>query len=81
LALIERQDDDVPDNQDYADLFALLASPESWTDAQAATLEFTRRNQADSIAGWHPKDRKRIEAMAAVLDDIDAAIARWNAAR
>ena len=44
-------------------------------------LESTRRDQADSIASWQPQDRKRIDAMTVVLGDIDAAIARWKAAR
>ena len=71
----------MPDSQDYEDLYALLASPESWTESQSETVHWIRRNQADSIAARHPKDRDRIDGMTAVLDDMDAAIARWKAAR
>ncbi len=69
----------MPDDQDYADLGRLLASPESWTDAELTFMRGIRRNQADVLSGWHPKDTKRISALRTLLHHIDVAIARREA--
>ena len=82
MALIEGRMTECPDNQDYQALYALLASPPSHGRMRRPRPGVDADGtQADSIASWQPQDRKRIDAMTVVLGDIDAAIARWKAAR
>lgn len=71
----------MPGDQDYADLEALLANPESWTAQQAETVQGLRRSQAAAVAAWNVKDRRRIAEMTTVLGQMDEAISRWQAAR
>jgi hypothetical protein len=69
----------VPDDQDYADLGALLADPAHWTDEQAATARLVRRAQISALAEVDPRDQKRAADMAVVVKELDSAIAAWEA--
>jgi hypothetical protein len=64
----------VPDNQDYADLGRLLASPDSWSDADAVLARLLLRNQEQAVATAHPRDVRRRAGMQAVVDDLRAAV-------
>ena len=69
----------MPDNQDYADLGALLADPAHWTDEQAAMARLVRRAQIGPLAAVDPRNQKLTADMAAVVKELDSAIAVWEA--
>ncbi len=71
----------MPDNEDYAELRRLLASPSRWTDAETVYMHLLLRDQPDALAGCHPKDTKRRESMQAVVNEVASALAQHDAPR
>ena len=71
----------VPDNEDYAQLGRLLASPEAWTDAEAAYMQSLVRSQEQAIAECHPRDEKRRRSMEHLRIELIAAVAQWRSPR
>lgn len=71
----------VPDDQDYADLGALLTDPAHWTDEQAATARLVRRAQIGALAAVDARNRELAADMAVVVKELDSAIAVWEASR
>ena len=68
----------MPDDQDYADLARLLASPESWTEREAAQAHSLLRSQEQAVESAHPKDLRRRADMQAVVEDLRAAVAAYE---
>jgi hypothetical protein len=68
----------MPDDQDYADLRALLASPLTWSARQASTARLLLDSQRRAVEECQPKDLKRRRAMQEVVDELQAAIDRYE---
>jgi hypothetical protein len=68
----------VPDNDDYAALGRLLASPETWTTEDATVARSLLRDQEDAVKGRASEGIRRRDDMQAVADDLRAAIAIWE---
>ena len=68
----------MPDEQDYADLGRLLASPESWDEQDAARARSLLRSQEQAVESAHPKNLRRRAVMQAVVDDLQAAVATYD---
>lgn len=71
----------VPDDQDYTALAALLKDPAHWTPAQAETARLVCKAQIGALAGVDSRNRQLAADMAAVLEELTAAIAVWEAGR
>lgn len=71
----------MPDNQDYADLAALLARPEEWSPADAEQARTLRDHQALAADEYDQRDVRRVASMRALVTQLDDALARWEAAR
>jgi hypothetical protein len=68
----------VPDNEDYAALGRLLASPETWSAEDARAAKSHLRHQEGAVTSVHPSDIRRRASMEAVADDLRTAIATWE---
>jgi hypothetical protein len=68
----------VPDDEDYADLARLLASPESWSEQDAVLVRSLLRSQVQAVESAHPKDVRRRADMQAVADDLRAAVVAYE---
>lgn len=68
----------MPDDQDYADLARLLASPGSWSAADASHARWQLRNQEKAVAALRPKDVRRVAEMQQVVDDLQAAVSEYQ---
>ena len=71
----------MPDNEDHQDLARLLADPSAWTPDDARFMRFALTNQRRSVEECHPKDARRRAQLAAVADDIEAAVRDYERAR
>lgn len=71
----------MPDDQDYAELAALLARPEDWTPAQAGHARTLRDHLAVAADEYDQRDVRRVASMRAVVTQLDDAFARWVAAQ
>jgi hypothetical protein len=71
----------MPDDHDYADLAALLARPQDWTPAEAERARTLRDHQAAAADGYDQRDVRRVASMRSVVTQLDAALARWEAAQ
>jgi hypothetical protein len=71
----------VPDDQDYAGLGRLLSSPATWSAQDATYMKSLLVRQADAVAGCHPKDSKGRQRLQALVDDIQAALEKYEARR
>ena len=71
----------MPDNEDYAMLGNLLAHPEEWSEADAEFARTLRRNQAANAAGYDQRDKHRVASMWVVVQQLDEALAVWEASR
>jgi hypothetical protein len=69
----------VPDNEDYEGLRDLLAHPEGWTESEAKQARLLRQSQAEAEASYDQRDRRRVAAMRQVVEQLDDAIAVWDA--
>jgi hypothetical protein len=69
----------MPDDQDYADLRELLAHPEQWTAAEAERARTLRDHQAAAAADYDRRDKARVASMRAVVEQLDDALATWEA--
>lgn len=71
----------MPDDQDYAALGALLSDPEHWTESDVERARLLRRMQANAATAYDQRDTVRVAAMWRVVQQIDDALAVWEAAR
>ena len=71
----------MPDDQDYADLGKLLAQPEQWSAADAARARLLRDGQARAATDYDQRDTVRVAAMWRVVQQLDGALAAFDAAR
>jgi len=71
----------VPDDQDYRWLAERLRSPGAWTEKDYATMRFLARNQRDSVLTMHPLDKKGRASVERAADEMEAAIAAYEALR
>ena len=71
----------MPDDQDYADLGELIAHPEEWSDADADRARLLRNSQALAASDYDQRDQKRVAAMWSVVQQLDEALAAFDAAR
>jgi hypothetical protein len=69
----------VPDNEDYGRLRNLLAHSEGWTESEAKQARLLRQAQAEGAASYDQRDRRRVAAMWQVVEQLDEAIADWDA--
>lgn len=69
----------MPDNEDYEGLRYLLAHPEAWTESEAEQARLLRQAQAEGAASYDQRDRRRVAAMWQVVEQLDDAIALWDA--
>ena len=69
----------MPDNQDYQDLARLLADPSAWTPDEAEFMRLALAYQRSSVEDCHPKDVRRRARLAAVADDMEAAVRAYDA--
>jgi hypothetical protein len=70
-----------PDDQDYVALGALLSDPEVWTEPDAERARLIRRQQASAAASFDQRDTVRVAAMWRVVQQLDDALAAWEAVR
>ncbi len=71
----------MPDDQDYTDLGELLSQPEQWSDAEATRARRLREGQAKAAADYDQRDRVRVAAMWGVVQQLDEALAAFDASR
>jgi hypothetical protein len=71
----------MPDGQDYFALGVLLSDPELWTESDAERARLIRRQQASAAASFDQRDTARVAAMSRVVQQLDDALAAWQAAR
>ena len=71
----------MPDDQDYADLGELRARREQWSDADAARARRLRDAQAQATTDYDQRDSVRVAAMWHVVQQLDEALAAFDAAR
>jgi hypothetical protein len=71
----------MPDDQDYADFWAMLDRAEGWTEDDAATAHWHLRQQRELVTATHPKDHAGRKRLAEVVEDIETTIRRYEAAR
>ena len=69
----------MPDNEDYQGLRNLLANSEGWTESEAKQARLLRQAQAEAAASYDQRDRRRVTAMWQVVEQLDDAIANWDA--
>ena len=69
----------MPDNEEYEGLRDLLAHPEGWTESEVKQAHLLRPSQAEGAASFDQRDRRRAAAMWPVVEQLDDAIAVWNA--
>jgi hypothetical protein len=68
----------MPDDEDYRDLAELLAHPETWTEADAGRARLLREMQARSAAAHDRRDASRVQAMVAVVQQLDDALVTYE---
>jgi hypothetical protein len=64
----------MPDNEDYAVLGDLLSRPSTWTPTEAAAMCFALRESRENLAAVHLLDHHRRASLAALVDEIEAAV-------
>ena len=65
----------MPDAYDYEAFAELLARPGSWTTSERRRVEIILERQRELVRSAHAKDRQGRRRLAAVVKEIEAAIA------
>ena len=71
----------MPHDQDYVALGVLLSDPELWTESDAERARLIRRQQTSAADSFDQRDAARVAAMWRVVQQLDDALAAWEAVR